>query len=168
MTKRALYPGSFDPVTAGHMDIIARAALIFDEVVVAVLVSGSKEPLFSLEERCALLREAIGEDPRITVEAFTGLTVECARKVGAQAIVRGLRAVSDFESEFSMALMNRRLAPDIHTVFLMTAFSNVFVSSSIVKEVCRHGGDISSLAPAPSVAALKKRFQSSASVAEQP
>ena len=127
----AVYPGSFDPVTFGHLDILERATLIFDRVIMSVLENPGKAPLFTTDERVELIRAAVAEHPRldrIEVGTFSGLTVDFARQVGATAIVRGLRAVSDFENEFQMALMNRRLAPQVHTVFLMTAFSNVFVS----------------------------------------
>jgi pantetheine-phosphate adenylyltransferase len=159
MSERiAVYPGSFDPVTFGHLDILERATQIFDRVVVGVLVNSGKQPLFRDDERIALLRDAVGEKPRVEVMRFDGLTVDFARAVGATAIVRGLRVLSDFESEFQMALMNRRLYPEVNTVFLMTSFSNVFVSSSIIKEVCRLGGSVDELAPANSVIAMKRKF----------
>ena len=154
----AIYPGSFDPVTFGHLDILTRATLIFDRVVVAVLDNPLKSPLFSAEERIELIRAAVDGDPRVSFDTFDGLTVAFAQRVGATAIVRGLRAVSDFENEFQMALMNRRLAPDIHTVFLMTSFSNVYVSSSLIKEVCRLGGAIEEFVPEASALALRGRF----------
>lgn len=156
--RTAVYPGSFDPVTFGHLDILERATQIFDRVVVGVLANSGKQPLFSDDERIALLRGAIGEKPRVEVMRFDGLTVDFARAVDATAIVRGLRVLSDFESEFQMALMNRRLYPEVNTVFLMTSFSNVFVSSSIIKEVCRLGGSVEELAPAGSVSAMKRKF----------
>ena len=159
MTERiAVYPGSFDPVTNGHLDILGRGTQIFDRVVVGVLANSAKEPLFTVDERIALLRQAIGENPCVQVTSFEGLTVDFARDVGATAIVRGLRVLSDFESEFQMALMNRRLYPEVNTVFLMTSFSNVFVSSSIIKEVFRLGGNVDALAPATSVAAMRRKF----------
>lgn len=151
----AVYPGSFDPVTLGHLDILERATRIFDRVVVAVLENPSKRPLFTVEERVELLRQSVDSD-RVEVATFAGLTVDFARSVGANALVRGLRAVSDFESEFQMALMNRRLAPSIHTVFLMTSFSNVYISSSLIKEVCEHGGDITEMVPPASAEALRR------------
>jgi pantetheine-phosphate adenylyltransferase len=155
----ALYPGSFDPITLGHLDILERAMEIFDRVVVSVLRNPDKQPLFSVEERVELIREATRTlDGEVEVDAFDGLTVEHAERVGAIAIVRGLRAVSDFESEFQMALMNRRLDPDIHTVFLMTSAPNVFMSSALVKEVCRLGGDISEFVPPPVAEALRRRI----------
>ena len=159
MSERiAVYPGSFDPVTYGHLDILDRATLIFDRVVVGVLANSSKEPLFTVDERIALIREAVGEKACVDVARFEGLTVDFARTVGATAIVRGLRVLSDFESEFQMALMNRRLYPEVNTVFLMTSSTNVFVSSSIIKEVCRLGGNVDALAPATSVSAMKRKF----------
>jgi pantetheine-phosphate adenylyltransferase len=154
----AVYPGSFDPVTLGHLDILERAALIFDRVVVGVLANSGKEALFSVDERIDLLRRTIGEHPRVDVTSFDGLTVDFARNQGAIAIVRGLRAMSDFESEFQMALMNRRLNPEVHTVFLMTSFSNVFISSSMIKEVCRLGGNVDNVAPPQSIAAMRRKF----------
>jgi len=154
----ALYPGSFDPITLGHLDILERAMAIFDRVVVSVLRNPDKQPLFSVEERLELIREATRFlEGEVEVDAFDGLTVEHAKRVGAIAIVRGLRAVSDFESEFQMALMNRRLDPDIHTVFLMTSAPNVFMSSALVKEVCRLGGDISEFVPPATAEALRRR-----------
>ncbi|MGA2282392.1 MAG: pantetheine-phosphate adenylyltransferase [Candidatus Dormibacteria bacterium] len=155
----ALYPGSFDPITLGHLDILERAMAIFDRVVVSVLRNPDKQPLFSVEERLELIREATRPlDGEVEVDAFDGLTVEHAARVGAIAIVRGLRAVSDFETEFQMALMNRRLDPDIHTVFLMTSAPNVFMSSALVKEVCRLGGDISEFVPPAIAEALRRRL----------
>ncbi len=158
MSERiALYPGSFDPVTRGHLDILERACLIFDRVVIGVLQNPSKTPLFSTEERVDLIRRSI-DGQRVDVGTFDGLTVDYARSVGAIAIVRGLRVTSDFESEFQMTLMNRRLNPDIHTVFLMTSFSNVFISSSIIKEVFRLGGSIDDAVPPACAEALRRRF----------
>ncbi|MGH7685647.1 MAG: pantetheine-phosphate adenylyltransferase [Candidatus Dormibacteria bacterium] len=160
MSERiAVYPGSFDPVTHGHLDILDRATHIFDRVVVGVLANSTKEPLFTVDERIALIREAVGENPYVDVARFEGLTVDFARAVGATAIVRGLRVLSDFESEFQMALMNRRLYPEVNTVFLMTSVANVFVSSSIIKEVCRLGGNVDALAPATSVSAMKRKYE---------
>jgi pantetheine-phosphate adenylyltransferase len=155
--SRAVYPGSFDPFTLGHLDILQRAAGIFDKVIVAVLENPNKTPLFSVEERIAMIHESVDEDGNIEVDSFSGLTVEYARKVGAGSLVRGMRATSDFESEFQMALFNRRLAPEITTVFLMTSFANVFLSSSLIKEVARHGGNVDFAVP-PSVAKRLARF----------
>lgn len=154
----AVYPGSFDPVTLGHLDILDRALPIFDRVIVGVLANPGKEPLFTVDERIELLRAAIDAKPNVDVTSFDGLTVDFARSSGAIAIVRGLRVLSDFESEFQMALMNRRLNPDVTTVFLMTSFSNVFVSSSIIKEVCRLGGNVDEAVPPVSVAAMRRKF----------
>jgi len=154
----AVYPGSFDPVTLGHLDVLDRATLIFDRVVVGVLRNPGKQPLFTVEERIELIRACIDGKPHVDVTAFDGLTVDFAQNTGATAIVRGLRVISDFETEFQMALMNRRLNPGVNTVFLMTSFSNVFVSSSIIKEVCRLGGDVSEAAPAVSVRAMRRKF----------
>ena len=158
--KTAVYPGSFDPFTLGHLDVLERATAIFDKVVVAVLENPAKTPLFSVEERIEMIRESMaanGND-KVEVAAFDGLTVEFAQEVGATSIVRGLRAGSDFESEFQMALMNRKLAPDITTVFLMTSFANVFLSSSLIKEVARLGGDVGFAVP-PSVAGRLARLK---------
>ena len=149
--SRAVYPGSFDPFTLGHLDILQRASDIFEKVIVAVLENPNKAPLFSVEERIDMIRDSVGEDARIEVDSFNGLTVDYARKVGAGSLVRGLRATSDFESEFQMALFNRRLAPEINTVFLMTSFANVFLSSSLIKEVASYGGNVDFAVP-PSVA----------------
>ena len=159
MSERiAVYPGSFDPVTFGHLDILDRAMPIFDRVVVGVLANPAKEPLFTVEERITLMRACVAEKANVEVTSFDGLTVDFAKATGAIAIVRGLRVLSDFESEFQMALMNRRLNPSVNTVFLMTSFSNVFVSSSIIKEVCRLGGNVDEAAPAVSVAAMRRKF----------
>ena len=154
----ALYPGSFDPVTRGHLDILERACLVFDRVVVGVLDNPSKSPLFSTEERVDLMRRSIDDPVQVAVQTFDGLTVDFAQRVGAIAIVRGLRVTSDFENEFQMTLMNRRLNPDVHTVFLMTSFSNVFISSSIIKEVFRLGGAIDEAVPPASAEALRRKF----------
>ena len=160
MSERvAVYPGSFDPVTLGHLDILERATVLFDRVVIAVLRNPGKTPLFTVEERIELIRDSLGLLPQsVEVQSFDGLTVDFAERVGAAAIVRGLRVVSDFENEFQMALMNRRLNPRVHTVFLMTAFANVFISSSIIKEVCRLGGSVDEVVPPASAAAMRKKF----------
>lgn len=159
MSERiAVYPGSFDPVTFGHLDILDRALPIFDRVVVGVLANPAKEPLFTVEERIELMRACVAGKLNVEVTSFDGLTVDFAEATGAIAIVRGLRVLSDFELEFQMALMNRRLNPSVNTVFLMTSFSNVFVSSSIIKEVCRLGGNVDEAAPAVSVTAMRRKF----------
>jgi pantetheine-phosphate adenylyltransferase len=154
----ALYPGSFDPLTNGHLDIVDRTAQIFDRVVIAVLENPTKQPLFTTAERVAMIREALGERPRVDVSTFNGLTIDFARQVGARVIVRGLRAVSDFESEFQMALMNRRLEPDVTTVFIPTSLRHLFLSSSLIKELAEFGGDISEFVPANVVRPLKQRL----------
>jgi pantetheine-phosphate adenylyltransferase len=156
--RTAVYPGSFDPVTFGHLDILDRAAAIFDRVVVGVLENPAKTPLFTAGERVEMLHACLEDRPRIEVTTFAGLTVEFAAAARAIAIVRGLRVISDFESEFQMALMNRRLNPTVNTVFLMTSFTNVFISSSLIKEVCQLGGDVSEMAPPVSVEAMRRRF----------
>jgi len=154
----ALYPGSFDPLTNGHLDIVDRTAQIFDRVVIAVLENPSKQPLFTTAERVAMIRESLGERPRVEVSTFSGLTIDFARQAGARVIVRGLRAVSDFESEFQMALMNRRLEPDVTTVFIPTSLRHLFLSSSLIKELAEFGGDISEFVPANVVGPLKQRL----------
>ena len=152
----ALYPGSFDPITYGHLDVISRAAGVFERVVVAVLQNPRKAPLMDEPARLQLIRDAIAESledeaERIEVAAFDGLTVEFARRSGAGFIVRGLRAVSDFESELQMAHTNRKLAPGVDTIFFMTALEHSYLSSTLVKEIARYGGDVSQMVP-PSVA----------------
>jgi pantetheine-phosphate adenylyltransferase len=149
MTTHALYPGSFDGVTFGHLDIVRRAARHYARVTVAVAAnSGKREPLFSIEERVQMLRESLFEMENVDVQSFPGLTVEFAKSIGATVILRGLRAVSDFEFEFQMAMMNENLAPDITTLFMVPAPQFSFVSSSLVKEIARYGGDISHFVPA--------------------
>jgi pantetheine-phosphate adenylyltransferase len=154
----ALYPGSFDPVTLGHLDILDRSASIFDRVVIAVLENPSKEPVFSAVERVQMIRESLGDRKGIEVGTFTGLTTDYARQVGAGVIVKGLRAVSDFESEFQQALMNRRLYPEVTTVFIPTSLRYLFLSSSLIKELSAFGGDISEFVPAPVARRLGDRF----------
>jgi pantetheine-phosphate adenylyltransferase len=143
----AVYPGSFDPLTNGHLDILARGRRLADRVIVAILEHDLKTPLFSVQERVAMIREIVGGDPSITVSSFTGLLVEFAQRSGATIIVRGLRAVSDYEYELQMALMNRRLAPGVETVFLMAKEEYSYVSSRLVKELARLGGDMTGLVP---------------------
>ena len=148
MTERvALYPGSFDPLTNGHLDILSRARRLADRVVVAILENDVKTPLFSVAERIEMLREILRDDPSTPVRSFSGLLVDFARESGATLIVRGLRAVSDYEYELQMALMNRRLAPSIDTVFLMANEEYSYVSSRLVKEVARLRGDLSGIVP---------------------
>lgn len=146
--RRAIYAGSFDPVTNGHLDVLSRAAKVFDEVIFAIAHNAEKLGLFPREERVALLKEASAWLPNVRVTHFDGLLVEYARSQGAVALIRGLRAVSDFEFEFQMALMNRRLAPEIETLFLMPREDYSYVSSRLVKEVALLGGDVSALVPA--------------------
>jgi len=155
----ALYPGSFDPITFGHIDVIGRAASLFGRLVVGVLINPKKSPLLSLDERTEVIREAIGEElgtraNNIEVSGFDGLTVDFAQEIGASFIVRGLRAISDFESELQMAHTNRKLAPRIDTIFLMTALEHAYLSSSLVKEIAVFGGDVSRMVPAAVVRRL--------------
>lgn len=158
MTRLAIYPGSFDPPTRGHEDLIRRSLALADRLIVAVATNSTKQPLFPVAERLELLRQSIGDEPRVTFETFDGLLAEFARARGATVIVRGLRAVSDFEYEFQMALMNRRLHPSLETVFLVPAVDLTYLSSSLVREVARYGGDLGELVH-PSVAeALRRRF----------
>ena len=154
----AVYPGSFDPVHRGHLDIIERARQIFDRVVVGVLENPRKHYLFDAEERVALLRASLGPDSAVAVRPFQGLAVGFAVEEGAAVIVRGLRAVSDLDNEFQMSLMNRRLEPSVHTVFLTTSFANVFLSSSLLKEVCAFGGRIDEMVSSPVAEALRERL----------
>ncbi|MGE6487877.1 pantetheine-phosphate adenylyltransferase [Paenisporosarcina sp. NPDC076898] len=158
MTKIAVVPGSFDPVTFGHLDIIKRGASVFDEIHVVVLNNSSKKPLFSIEERMDLIREVTAKLPNVRVDSFSGLLVEYAKSVNAHAIVRGLRAVSDFEYEMQITSMNRVLDDNIETFFIMTNNQYSFLSSSIVKEVAKYGGDISELVPKTVETALKMKF----------
>jgi pantetheine-phosphate adenylyltransferase len=159
MTRIALYPGSFDPPTRGHEDLIRRSLALADRVIVAVAANSAKQPLFSVEERLAMLRVAVGSDPRISVETFEGLLADFAKRAGAAVVVRGLRAVSDFEYEFQMALMNRQLHPSLETVFLVPAVDLTYLSSSLVREVARYGGDVSALVHPAVAEALARRFR---------
>jgi pantetheine-phosphate adenylyltransferase len=143
----AVFPGSFDPITNGHLDIVARGLNVFDRVRLAILVNPDKKPLFSIDERAGLIRETYADNPRVEVDTFSGLLVDYAERVGATVIIRGIRAISDFEYEFQMALMNRRLNPSIETVFMMPAESYSYVSSRLVKEVFELGGRVSDLVP---------------------
>jgi len=158
MTRIALYPGSFDPPTKGHEDLVRRSLALSDQVIVAIARNATKQPLFTVEQRLALLREAVGGDARISIQSFDGLLAEFAKRVGASVIVRGLRAVSDFEYEFQMALMNRRLHPSLETVFPVPAVDLTYLSSSLVREVARYGGDVSGLVHPAVAAALTERF----------
>ena len=155
----ALYPGTFDPITNGHIDIIRRGLCLFDRILVTVAVNDQKTPLFSLAERCALISECFPDlDGRIEVGATAGLIVEYARQHGARAIIRGLRAISDFDYEFQLALMNRRLERSVETVFLMTGFRWIYISSTGIKNAARLQGDISGLVPAHVERALAEKF----------
>lgn len=158
MNSVAVYPGSFDPITNGHLDVIERAANVFDRLIVAVLANPRKAPLLDIETRMRIIRDALPEIDapleRIEVEAFDGLTVDLCRSRDAGSIVRGLRAISDFEAEMQLAHNNRVLAPEVDTVFFMTAVEHGYISSSLVKEIAAFGGDVSSMIPAGAVAAL--------------
>jgi pantetheine-phosphate adenylyltransferase len=145
--KTAIYPGSFDPVTNGHLDIIERASCLFDHVIVAVSVNSKKMPLFTLEERKEMLTQVLSRYQNVSVDSFEGLTVEYTVQKGAQIIIRGLRAVSDFENEFQMALTNKKLQPSIETVFMMARTTWLYLSSSTVKEVSYYGANISDFVP---------------------
>jgi pantetheine-phosphate adenylyltransferase len=145
--SRAIYPGSFDPVHFGHLDVIRRSTHLFSDLIIAVAASQSKGPLFTVEERIAMLRETLGDDPAITILPLEGLLVDFAREHGVFTVIRGLRAVSDFEFEFQMALMNRKLEPRLETVYLTPKEDYTYLSSRIMKEVARFGGDVSQLAP---------------------
>jgi len=155
----AVYAGSFDPITRGHEDLIRRSLAFVDQIVVAVATNISKQPLFTLEERVAFVRAAVGDDPRIDVKQFNGLLVDFARAVGANLIIRSLRAVADFEYEFQMALMNRHLAPGLETVFMVPSLDTTYISSSLVREVARFGGDVSGLVHPVIAAALRSKSQ---------
>jgi pantetheine-phosphate adenylyltransferase len=159
MTRIALYPGSFDPPTRGHEDLIRRSLQLADRVIVAVAVNSSKQPLFTADERLEMLRHTLGSDPRIEFAAFDGLVADYAARVGASVLVRGLRAVGDFEYEFQMALMNRQLHAGLETVFLVPGQGLSYISSSLVREVARYGGDVSALVHPVVVEALRRHFR---------
>ena len=155
----AVYPGSFDPITNGHLDIVGRAVAVFERVVIGVLANPRKSPLLSVDERIAVIDAALAEagmTDRVAVASFDGLTIDFCRAQGATAIVRGLRAISDFEAEMQLAHNNRVLAPEVDTVFFMTSVANGFVSSSLVKEIAAFGGDVSTMVPAAALAALRR------------
>jgi pantetheine-phosphate adenylyltransferase len=159
-SRTAVYPGSFDPLTNGHLDVIERALSIFDQLIVAVAANPDKrKPLFTVEERMRLISSALEGRDRVEVSSFTGLTVEYARSRGATTLVKGLRAYSDFDAELQQALMNRKLAPDIHTVFLMSSFAHIYVSSSILKDIASYGGNVSDLVPQAVAKALKEKYK---------
>ena len=157
----AVYPGSFDPITMGHIDLIERALTIFDRVIVAVANNPRKNPLFSTDVRERLIRESVAHFERVEVTTFSGLLVDHMKQLGVRILIRGLRALSDFEYEFQFSHMNKRMSPGIETVFLMTSERYFYISSSIIKEVVRFGGDVSGLVPPPVEAALRERFRKS-------
>lgn len=154
-----VYPGTFDPITNGHIDIIKRALQMYDKVIIVIAINASKEPLFTIDERISMIKSCFrNKNDRISIDTTDGLIVDFALKKGACAIVRGLRAVSDFDYEFQLALMNRKLQRKVETVFLMTGFRWIYISSSIIKDAARHGGDVSGVIPAHVKKALQKKF----------
>lgn len=154
----AIYAGSFDPLTRGHEDLIRRSLEFVDGLVVAIANNSSKTPLFTLDERMALIRSAVGDDKKIQIKTFNGLLVDFAKEVGASLIIRGLRAVSDFEYEFQMALMNRHMSPGLETVFMVPSVETTYISSSVVREVAQHGGKLEGLVHPAVAAALRQKF----------
>jgi len=157
--RRAMYPGSFDPFTNGHMDVVERALGIFDDLLIAVAANpGKRAPLFTAEERVEMIQESLAGRPHVDVTTYTGLTVDFARQRGIRTLVKGLRAYSDFDAELQQALMNRKLAPDVNTVFLMSSFTHIFVSSSILKDIASHGREVSDFVPAAVAQRLKEKF----------
>ena len=159
--KRAIYPGSFDPVTNGHLDVVERARKLFDEVIVAVAHNDEKQPLFSLDERLDFLKQTLGKLDNVRIAHFNGLLVDFARAQQASAVIRGLRAISDFEFEFQMALMNRKLEAAVETIFLMPKEEYTYLSSRIVKEIARLGGDVSKFVAASVATALAAKLRKS-------
>jgi pantetheine-phosphate adenylyltransferase len=157
-SRIAIYAGSFDPITRGHEDLIHRSLEFVDTLVVAVATNSSKSPLFTIEERVALIRESLGNDEHIQVRSFGGLTVDFAREVGASLLIRGLRAVSDFEYEYQMALMNRHLSPTLETVFMVPSLDTTYISASLVREIARYGGDVHDLVHPVIAAALHAKL----------
>ena len=159
--RLCIYPGTFDPITNGHIDVLQRAARLFDRVTVAVAISSAKHALFSTEQRVELIRANLAPMPNVDVVSFAGLLVEFARRQNAQAIIRGLRALSDFEFEFNMALMNRHLEPQVETIFVMPKEAYSYTSSTLVKQIAKLGGDIAHFVPANVAAALKQELAKS-------
>jgi pantetheine-phosphate adenylyltransferase len=158
LSRIAIYAGSFDPITRGHEDLVRRSLSFVDRLVVAVANNVAKQPLFTVEQRMEFIRLAVGDDPRIEVRAFEGLLVDFARQVGARLLIRGLRAVSDFEYEYQMALMNRHLAPQLETVFMVPSLDSTYISSSLVREVARFGGEVGGLVHPVVEAGIRARF----------
>ncbi len=156
-TKRAIYPGSFDPITNGHLDILDRALEVFDEVTIVVAGTGKKNPLFTPEERIAIIRESLEGRKGVKVDRWSGLIMDYAKKENISVVIRGLRAASDFEYEFMMAAMNKQIYPKVETMFMMTGQNLYFVSSSMIKELARYGGDISGYVPAKVIESLRKK-----------
>jgi pantetheine-phosphate adenylyltransferase, bacterial len=156
--KIALYPGTFDPLTSGHLSLIRRGCEIFDKIIVAVAIDSAKSPLFTIEERTEMIKEAVGVNPQVEVEPFSGLLVEYADLKGVHVILRGMRAVSDFEYEFQLALMNRKLKRHIQTVFLMTDYQWLYISSTIVKAAAKLGGDIRGMVPDNVYIRMRERY----------
>ena len=154
----AIYAGSFDPITRGHEDLILRSLEYVDRLIVAVAVNATKNPIFSIEERVELIRATVAAEPRVEVKSFTGLLVEFASREGARLLIRGLRAVSDFEYEYQMALMNRHLSPKLETVFMVPSLETTYISASLVREIARYGGDVSNLVHPAVAAALRQRL----------
>jgi pantetheine-phosphate adenylyltransferase len=157
-SRRAIYPGSFDPLTNGHLSLIQRGLKVFDGLVVAVANNPAKKPLFTLEERKAMIQEAVGTDPRVEVDHFESLLVDYAKRRGIHTVLRGLRAVSDFEYEFQLSNMNSKLDPDFESVFVMTGQDYFYVTGSLVREVASYGGDVTGLVPANVAAGLRRKF----------
>ena len=158
MTRIAIYAGSFDPITRGHEDLMLRSLGFVDRLIVAVTTNLAKQPLFDVSERVALIKAAIGNEPRIEVREFSGLLVDFARAAGATMIIRGLRAVSDFEYEYQMALMNRHLSPNLETIFMVPSLDTTYISSSLVREIAKFGGDVTGLVHGAVVEALRRKY----------
>lgn len=158
-SKLALYPATFDPFTNGHLDVLERACLIFDKVVVGVLKNPAKSPLFTEAERMEMIRETLRDRDDVEVNSFHGLTVDYARQIGAGVLVRGLRSYSDFDTELQLALMNRKLAPEVQTIFLMSSFTHIFVSSSTIKDIASYGRDVGEFVPPAVAHRLKEKFR---------